>query len=160
MPAKERVGVVVSTKMQKTVVVAVENRSPSPKYRKTVVQTKRYKVHDEENRCNEGDRVRIQETRPLSRTKRWKVLEILEGTSLQALPSPAADAVEPEVAAEVAPAIDEPAALAEAPDASAAASADENPDESAGVIADDANADTANADATSAEENADDTPSA
>ncbi|MBW4575664.1 MAG: 30S ribosomal protein S17 [Aphanothece sp. CMT-3BRIN-NPC111] len=77
MAVKERVGLVVSDKMQKTVVVAVENRAPHPKYGKIVVRTKRYKAHDEENKCKEGDRVRIQETRPLSRTKRWIVAEIL-----------------------------------------------------------------------------------
>ncbi|HEY9834945.1 30S ribosomal protein S17 [Microcoleus sp. ZQ-A2] len=81
MAVKERVGVVVSDKMDKTVVVAVENRSPHPKYGKIVVRTKRYKAHDEENQCKEGDRVRIHETRPLSRTKRWKVAEILTHTS-------------------------------------------------------------------------------
>lgn len=81
MAVKERVGVVVSDKMDKTVVVAVENRSPHPKYGKIVVRTKRYKVHDEENQCKEGDRVRIHETRPLSRTKRWKVAEILTHTA-------------------------------------------------------------------------------
>lgn len=77
MAVKERVGLVVSDKMDKTVVVAVENRSAHPKYGKIVVQTKRYKAHDEENKCNIGDRVRIQETRPLSRTKRWIVIDIL-----------------------------------------------------------------------------------
>ncbi len=77
MAAKEIVGVVVSNKMQKTVVVAVENRSAHPRYGKTVVKTKKYKVHDEENKCNEGDRVRITETRPLSRTKRWELAEII-----------------------------------------------------------------------------------
>jgi small subunit ribosomal protein S17 len=77
MAVKERVGVVVSNKMDKTVVVAVENRAPHPKYRKIMVRTKRYKAHDEENKCQEGDRVRIQETRPLSRTKRWAVVDIL-----------------------------------------------------------------------------------
>jgi small subunit ribosomal protein S17 len=77
MAVKERVGLVVSDKMDKTVVVAVENRAAHPKYGKIVVQTKRYKAHDEENKCKEGDRVRIQETRPLSRTKRWTVLEIV-----------------------------------------------------------------------------------
>lgn len=77
MAIKERVGLVVSNKMEKTAVVAVENRSPHPKYGKIVVTTKRYKVHDEENKCQEGDRVRIQETRPLSKTKRWNVIEIL-----------------------------------------------------------------------------------
>lgn len=80
MAVKERVGVVVSDKMQKTVVVAVENRAPHPKYRKIMVRTKRYKVHDEENQCKVGDRVRIQETRPLSRTKRWTVVNILGNT--------------------------------------------------------------------------------
>ncbi|MGC8713009.1 MAG: 30S ribosomal protein S17 [Leptodesmis sp.] len=76
MAVKERVGLVVSNKMDKTVVVAVENRSAHPKYGKIVVQTKRYKAHDEENKCKVGDRVRIQETRPLSRTKRWAVVDI------------------------------------------------------------------------------------
>ena len=77
MAVKERVGLVVSDKMQKTVVVAIENRAPHPKYGKIVVQTRRYKVHDEENTCKTGDRERIQETRPLSKTKRWQVAEIL-----------------------------------------------------------------------------------
>ncbi len=77
MAIKERVGLVVSDKMQKTVVVAVENRSSHTKYGKTVVKTRRYKVHDAENSCKVGDRVRIQETRPLSKTKRWQVTEIL-----------------------------------------------------------------------------------
>ncbi|MDY7021221.1 MAG: 30S ribosomal protein S17 [Cyanobacteriota bacterium] len=77
MAIKERVGLVVSNKMEKTVVVAIENRSPHPKYGKIVVTTKRYKVHDEENKCQEGDRVRIRETRPLSKTKRWNVIEII-----------------------------------------------------------------------------------
>ncbi|KZL48709.1 30S ribosomal protein S17 [Nodularia spumigena CS-591/12] len=77
MAIKERVGLVVSDKMQKTVVVAVENRSPHPKYGKIMVKTRRYKVHDEENQCKVGDRVRIQETRPLSKTKRWQVKDIL-----------------------------------------------------------------------------------
>lgn len=81
MAVKERVGVVVSNKMDKTVVVAIENRSPHPKYGKIVVNTKKYKVHDEENQCQEGDRVRIRETRPLSRTKRWIVAEILNNSS-------------------------------------------------------------------------------
>jgi small subunit ribosomal protein S17 len=81
MAVKERVGLVVSDKMNKTVVVAIENRAPHPKYGKIVVRTKRYKAHDEENQCKEGDRVRIQETRPLSRTKRWMVAEILTRAS-------------------------------------------------------------------------------
>lgn len=77
MAAKERVGLVVSNKMQKTIVVAIENRSAHSKYGKVVVRTKRYKVHDEDNQCKEGDRVRISETRPISRTKRWTLAEIL-----------------------------------------------------------------------------------
>ncbi|MEG4284237.1 30S ribosomal protein S17 [Microcoleus sp. A006_D1] len=76
MAIKERVGVVVSDKMDKTVVVAIENRSSHTKYGKIVVRTKRYKAHDEENKCKSGDRVRITETRPLSKTKRWAVAEI------------------------------------------------------------------------------------
>ena len=78
MAVKERVGEVVSDKMDKTVVVAIENRSPHPKYGKIVVRTKKYKVHDAENQCKIGDRVRIRETRPLSKTKRWTVEEIIE----------------------------------------------------------------------------------
>jgi small subunit ribosomal protein S17 len=77
MAVKERVGIVVSTKMQKTAVVSIENRSAHGKYGKVVVRTKKYKVHDEENQCKDGDRVRIIETRPLSRTKRWTLAEIL-----------------------------------------------------------------------------------
>jgi small subunit ribosomal protein S17 len=77
MAVKERVGIVVSNKMQKTIVVSIENRSAHPKYGKVVVRTKKYKVHDEDNQCKEGDRVRITETRPLSRTKRWTLTEIL-----------------------------------------------------------------------------------
>jgi small subunit ribosomal protein S17 len=77
MAVKERVGVVVSDKMQKTVVVAVENRSSHPKYGKIVVKTTKFKAHDEENQCKEGDKVRIRETRPLSKTKRWTVAEII-----------------------------------------------------------------------------------
>lgn len=81
MAVKERVGLVVSDKMDKTVVVAVENRTAHPKYGKIVVRTKRYKAHDEDNKCQVGDRVRIQESRPLSRTKRWVVIDILTNAS-------------------------------------------------------------------------------
>ena len=77
MAVKERVGVVVSDKMDKTVVVAIENRSPHPKYGKIVVKTQKFKAHDTENQAKQGDRVRIRETRPLSKTKRWEVAEIL-----------------------------------------------------------------------------------
>ena len=75
---KTRVGVVVSDKMQKTVVVAVERRFPHPLYGKMVKRTKRFKAHDEENSAKTGDRVRIMETRPLSKDKRWRVVEIVE----------------------------------------------------------------------------------
>jgi small subunit ribosomal protein S17 len=81
MAVKERVGLVVSNKMDKTVVVAVENPSPHPKYGKIVVKTKKFKAHDPENQCQEGDRVRIRETRPLSKTKRWEVAEIISKLS-------------------------------------------------------------------------------
>lgn len=77
MAVKERMGVVVSDKMNKTVVVAIENRSPHPKYGKIVVKTQKFKAHDEENQAKTGDRVRIRETRPLSKTKHWVVAEIL-----------------------------------------------------------------------------------
>ena len=77
MALKERLGIVVSDKMDKTVVVAVENRFPHPMYQKIVSRTTRYKAHDADNHCEIGDRVRITETRPLSRSKRWAVAEVL-----------------------------------------------------------------------------------
>ena len=77
MALKERVGTVVSDKMDKTVVVAVINRYPHPTYKKIVSRTKRYQAHDPENICTTGDRVRIKETRPLSANKRWAIDEIL-----------------------------------------------------------------------------------
>ena len=77
MAAKELTGRVVSDKMDKTVVVAVESRVPHPKYQKIVVRTKKYKAHDDSNECKAGDLVRIRETRPLSRTKCWVVADIL-----------------------------------------------------------------------------------
>ncbi len=81
MAIKEKVGLVVSNKMDKTVVVAVQNRASHTKYGKIVVQTRRFKAHDALNNCQEGDRVRIQETRPLSRTKRWQVVDVLNSNS-------------------------------------------------------------------------------
>jgi small subunit ribosomal protein S17 len=75
---KTRLGVVVSDKMQKTVVVAIERRYPHPVYGKMVTRTKRVKAHDEENTAKSGDTVRIMETRPLSKDKRWRVVEIVE----------------------------------------------------------------------------------
>jgi small subunit ribosomal protein S17 len=76
MPIKERVGVVVSDKMDKTIVVAIENRVTHKRYGKIISKTKRYKVHDENNECKIGDSVIISETRPLSKTKRWRVKEL------------------------------------------------------------------------------------
>jgi small subunit ribosomal protein S17 len=75
---KDRVGIAVSTKMDKTVVVAVTDRVRHPRYRKTVQTTKRFYAHDETNDVREGDRVRISETRPMSRQKRWRIVEVLE----------------------------------------------------------------------------------
>jgi len=75
---KTREGYVVSDKMDKTVVVAVEDRVKHPKYGKILRRTKKYKAHDEKNACGVGDRVLLIETRPLSATKRWRVAEILE----------------------------------------------------------------------------------
>ncbi len=75
---KQREGVVVSDSMDKTVVVAVIERVRHPKYNKFVLQTKRLYAHDETNDVNVGDKVRVMETRPLSKTKRWRVAEILE----------------------------------------------------------------------------------
>lgn len=74
---KNQVGRVVSNKMDKTVVVAVERRFLHPLYKKFVTRTKRYYAHDQQNACNVGDLVRIIETRPLSRLKRWRVGAIL-----------------------------------------------------------------------------------
>ena len=75
---KSRTGLVVSDKMQKTVVVAIERRVPHPVYGKMVTRTKRLKAHDEENSAKVGDTVRIVETRPLSKDKRWRVVEIMQ----------------------------------------------------------------------------------
>jgi small subunit ribosomal protein S17 len=75
---KVREGVVVSDKMDKTVVVEVEDRVKHPKYAKVIRRTKKYKAHDGENACGVGDRVRLMETRPISATKRWRVAEIIE----------------------------------------------------------------------------------
>lgn len=75
---KTREGVVVSDKMDKTCVVAVERLVRHPLYGRTVRRTVRLKVHDERNECNVGDRVRVMETRPLSRDKRWRLVEIVE----------------------------------------------------------------------------------
>jgi small subunit ribosomal protein S17 len=75
---KQRTGTVVSDKMEKTVVVAILYKVKHPVYGKTVNRTKKLKAHDEKNECAIGDVVRIMETRPLSREKRWRVMEIVE----------------------------------------------------------------------------------
>ena len=75
---KTRTGLVVSDKMEKTVVVAIERRVPHPVYGKMMTRTKRLKAHDEENSAKVGDTVRIVETRPLSKDKRWRVVEIMQ----------------------------------------------------------------------------------
>ena len=75
---KVREGLVVSDKMDKTVVVAVENRVQHPRYAKTMRRTNRLKAHDEANACGVGDRVLLMETRPLSTSKRWRVVQVLE----------------------------------------------------------------------------------
>lgn len=74
MPIKEKVGIVISNKMSKTVTVAVKTKIPHKKYHKILAKTKKYKVHDENNSCQIGDIVKIQETRPLSKTKCWKLI--------------------------------------------------------------------------------------
>ena len=75
---KTRTGVVVSDKMDKTVVVAIKERVKHPLYGKIVNRTKKFKVHDENNQCGVGDKVRVMETRPLSKDKHWRVIEIVE----------------------------------------------------------------------------------
>ena len=75
---KERVGVVVSSKMDKTIVVAVERKEKHPLYGKFVKKTTTFVAQDEKNECGEGDTVRIMETRPLSKTKNWRLVEIVE----------------------------------------------------------------------------------
>ena len=75
---KERVGVVVSDKMDKTVVVAVTDKAKHPVYRKTITRTRKFKAHDELNECGVGDKVRIVETRKLSKDKNWRIAEIVE----------------------------------------------------------------------------------
>ena len=75
---KERIGVVSSSKMEKSIVVSEVKRVKHPMYGKFVLKTKKYVAHDEKNDCNEGDTVRIMETRPMSKSKRWRLVEILE----------------------------------------------------------------------------------
>ncbi len=75
---KTRTGKVVSTKMDKTITVAVERRLKHPVYGKFIKKTAKLKAHDEKNECSEGDIVKVMETRPLSKTKRWRLIEVIE----------------------------------------------------------------------------------
>jgi small subunit ribosomal protein S17 len=75
---KERIGVVTSSKMDKTIVISETMRMKHPMYGKFVLKTKKYTAHDENNECNEGDTVAIMETRPLSKSKRWRLVRIIE----------------------------------------------------------------------------------
>ena len=78
MPKKEKQGIVISNKMDKTVVVKVADYEPHPKYKKIIESNKHYKAHDENNICSEGDKVRIIESKPQSADKRWTVVEVVE----------------------------------------------------------------------------------
>jgi small subunit ribosomal protein S17 len=75
---KQRVGVVVSNKMESSIVVAVERKVKHPKYGKFMKKTKKFVAHDADNTCDIGDTVKIMETRPMSKTKRWRLVEIVE----------------------------------------------------------------------------------
>ena len=78
MPKKEKQGVVISNKMDKTIVVKVASYDPHPKYKKIIESNKNYKVHDANNICSEGDTVRIVESKPISGGKRWTLAEVVE----------------------------------------------------------------------------------
>ena len=82
MAVKEKVGLVISNKMNKTIVIKVENRYSHPMYSKIMVKSKKYLVHDEMETCQIGDQVLINECRPLSKRKRWKLVKILSKSSL------------------------------------------------------------------------------
>ena len=78
MAKKERIGIVVSNKAEKTITVAIQIRYQHPKYGKTLIKTKRYMAHDEKNECKSGDIVLIQESRPFSKNKKWTLKEVLK----------------------------------------------------------------------------------
>jgi small subunit ribosomal protein S17 len=82
MPVKEKIGLVISNKMNKTIVIKVENRYSHPIYSKIMVKSKKYLAHDEMETCQIGDQVLINECRPLSKRKRWKLVKILSKSSL------------------------------------------------------------------------------
>ena len=75
---KERIGIVTSNKMRKSIIISEVKRTKHPMYGKYVLKTKKYTAHDEQNECNIGDTVKIMETRPLSKTKNWRLVEIIE----------------------------------------------------------------------------------
>ena len=75
---KERIGIVTSNKMQKSIIISEVKRTKHPMYGKYVLKTKKYTAHDDKNECNVGDTVKIMETRPLSKTKNWRLVEIIE----------------------------------------------------------------------------------
>ena len=77
MVKKERIGIVVSSKPEKTIIVAIQTRYQHPKYGKTLIKTKKYLAHDEENKCKSGDIVLIQQSRPISKYKKWILKELL-----------------------------------------------------------------------------------
>lgn len=82
MPVKQEMGIVINNKMQKTIVVKIENRYRHPIYSKTLIKTKKYLAHDEFEQCNIGDQVLVQECRPLSKRKCWKLVKIISKSSL------------------------------------------------------------------------------
>jgi small subunit ribosomal protein S17 len=82
MPLKQQIGIVVSNKMQKTIVVKIENRYSHPIYSKILIKTKKYLAHDEFENCKIGDQVLVQECRPFSKKKRWKLIKIISKSLL------------------------------------------------------------------------------
>lgn len=123
MARKQRTGVVVSDKMEKTVIVQVERRTAHPRYHKILVRRKRFQAHDETNVCSTGDRVVIEECRPLSRHKQWRVVRIMERHDVaevkpHEIDDPGLDADQPTAAD--APAAAEAPAVSEAPAVDAA----------------------------------------
>jgi small subunit ribosomal protein S17 len=82
MAVKQQIGIVISNKMQKSIVVKIEKKYPHSIYSKTLVKTKKYLAHDELEECNIGDQVLVEECRPLSKRKRWKLIKILSKSSL------------------------------------------------------------------------------
>jgi small subunit ribosomal protein S17 len=82
MPLKQQIGIVVSNKMQKTIVVKIENRYSHPIYSKILIKTKKYLAHDEFEKCKIGDQVLVEECRPFSKQKRWKLIQIISKSFL------------------------------------------------------------------------------